>query len=169
MPGKRSDVSALPVELQADPRLKRIEALGYYLDSAIRLPGIGYRIGYDALLGLIPGVGDVVGLALSVYILIEAARFRLPASTLLRMALNVALEVLVGAVPLLGDLFDATWKANARNLALLHDRLAARQAGRKTSDRGFFLGVVLALLLLLVLLAAAVFYLVQGMLALLGV
>lgn len=93
------------------------------LDESIRIPGIGYRIGYDAVIGLIPGLGDAVGLLLGSYIVIEAARFRVPKSTLIRMLANVVLEAIAGTVPIAGDLFDAVYKANLRNLRLLHKRL----------------------------------------------
>lgn len=89
-------------------RLKRV---AWLLDSAIPLAG-GYRIGLDGLIGLVPGLGDVVAALLSSYIVVEAARLRVPASVLLRMGLNVALELIIGAVPVAGDLFDIAFKAN---------------------------------------------------------
>jgi hypothetical protein len=149
-----------------DPRLQRIERLGYLLDNAIRIPGIGYRIGYDALIGLIPGVGDVAGIALSAYIIVEAARLGAPPAKLLRMAFNVGLEALVGGIPLLGDLFDATWKANARNLDLLHAHFQGRKP--KHSDRRFVLGAVLVLLLVLAGVSVLLFYLLKALAGWLG-
>lgn len=137
-------------------RLRRLERLAAQLDESIRIPGIGYRIGYDALVGLIPGVGDVAGLVLGSYIVLEAARFRLPRITLLRMAANVAVEAVVGAIPIVGDVFDAVYKANLRNIRLLRRRLDER--GSSTAgDRLFFAvlflvpaGFVIGLLALLV-------------------
>lgn len=138
-------------ERQHDQRLQRIERLGHLLDDSIRLPGIDYRIGYDALIGLIPGFGDAAGLLLSAYIVYEASRFGLPKQTLLRMAINVAVESFFGAVPLLGDVFDATYKANLRNLDLLHEHVGLpTRKKRRVSNRGFFLIVLLILLLALV-------------------
>lgn len=157
-----------PAPGQPDARLKRLEQLSYYLDNAIPLPGLRYRIGYDALIGLIPGVGDLVGLAISAYIVLEAARFRLPFSTVLRMVANVGIEALVGSVPLVGDLFDATWKANARNMALLRERLDGDRRRAVASDRRFFGGVALVLLLALAALGVAVVYLLRALLGLLG-
>ena len=131
--------------------LKRIDRLGYLLDNSIRIPGIGYRVGYDAIIGLIPGVGDLAGFALSAYIVVEASRFRLPKATLARMVFNVGLEAIVGVVPFLGDLFDATFKANARNLSLLHAHLEERKPGQRAADRRFVLFAVLGLIGALVL------------------
>ncbi len=98
---------------------RRLRRLAWWLDAAFRVPGTRFRVGLDAIVGLIPVAGDAAGLALSAYILAEAARLRVPAPVLARMAANVAVETLVGLVPFLGDLFDAAWKANERNVALL--------------------------------------------------
>ena len=110
-----------------DPRLKRLERLSHLLDDSIRIPLIGYRIGWDAIIGLIPGIGDVAGLLLSAYVVLEAARFRVPKATLARMVANVGIEGLVGLVPVLGDVFDATFKANLRNLDLLHEHVGVER------------------------------------------
>ena len=118
-------------------RLQRLDELADLLDDSIRIPGIGYRIGYDAIIGLIPGVGDVAGLLMGSYIVLQSARFRVPRTTLLRMIANVVLEAVIGAIPLIGDVFDATYKANVRNLRLLHARLDEPEAAPK-SDRWFF-------------------------------
>jgi hypothetical protein len=102
-----------------------LEQLAWLLDSAIVVPGTRFRIGLDALIGLIPGLGDLIGTALSAYIVAAAARRGLPRTVLLRMSLNVGLEAVVGVVPIVGDLFDAAWKANQRNMALLRQYAAA--------------------------------------------
>lgn len=103
--------------------LKRIRTLSHLLDNAIPIPGTTHRIGIDPLLGLLPGAGDVTGAVLSAYIVLEAARFGLPRATLARMTLNIVSETALGSLPLLGDFFDATWKANSRNIALLEAHL----------------------------------------------
>lgn len=118
-------------------RLQRLDDLAELLDESIRIPGIGYRIGYDALMGLIPGIGDFAGLAFGTYIVVESARFKVPRSTLLRMIANVLLDAAVGTIPLIGDLFDAVYKPNLRNLRLLHARLTDRESAPR-SDRLFF-------------------------------
>lgn len=101
-----------------------LERLAWWLDSAFVVPGTRFRVGLDALIGLVPGIGDLIGTALSAYIVAVAARRGLPSSVLLRMAVNVGLETLVGVVPIVGDLFDAAWKANQRNVGLLRQYAA---------------------------------------------
>ncbi len=130
-------------------RLERLRALSDLLDNAFRVPGTNFRVGLDALIGLVPGVGDLIGTLASGYIIVEAARFGVPKSTLTRMLVNVAIESIVGAVPALGDLFDAAWKANARNLILLRDHVGQPRAARASSRR-----LVAAVVLLFLLVAA---------------
>lgn len=105
--------------------MHELERLGQVLDSAFAIPGTPFRIGLDGILGFIPGVGDTMGAVLSTYIIFKAARLGVPKRVLLRMAGNVALETVVGMVPIAGDIFDIAWKANIRNLALLRTHLAA--------------------------------------------
>lgn len=130
------------------PELQALEGLAWMLDSSIPLPGTRMRIGIDSLLGLIPVVGDLIGMALSSFILIQAARLGVPRVTLLRMGFNVTLEAVVGLVPFAGDAFDMVWKANKRNVDLL--RAHVRNPGRARSGdwlfaAGFFLfAIVLA-------------------------
>ena len=120
--------------------LKRLQRLSRLLDSAFYIPVINYRVGLDALVGLVPGVGDVVMLAPAFYIIFEAYRLGAPTGTLARMVFNVGLETLVGAVPLLGDLFDATWKANLRNLRLLEQHITPDNPPTEApSNRGLLL------------------------------
>jgi hypothetical protein len=119
------------------------------LDTAIRIPGTNMRFGLDALIGLIPGVGDVVGAGMSGFIILTAARLGAPPAVLVRMLANVGIDAVVGSVPLAGDLFDAAWRANTRNAALLERHLAAPAAAKRAS-RGFVAGILLLLLLLVV-------------------
>jgi hypothetical protein len=107
-------------------KLHRVRWLGYLLDEQFRIPGTGYRIGLDGLLGLLPGIGDTVGALLSIYVLFEAIQIGMPRTTLLRMVANVALDTVVGAVPVLGDVFDVAWKANKKNVALLNAYIASQ-------------------------------------------
>jgi hypothetical protein len=104
----------------SDERIDRLRRLAWLLDSSIQIPGTRFRIGLDALVGLVPLIGDFIGVAFSAVILLEAARLGVSKRILARMALNVALEGLLGVVPLAGDLFDAAWKANQRNRLLLY-------------------------------------------------
>lgn len=144
---------------EADVIRRRLNALAWLLDSSIRLPGIGFRIGLDALLGLIPVVGDAVGVLISGYIVREAARLGVPRSTLVRMVANVAIEGLVGMVPLLGDVFDAAWKANQRNARLLNEHVAnPGRAAASSRKFAILLGAGLLALLFLMGLLAALFW-----------
>ena len=96
----------------------RVHRLARLMDSSIRLPG-GFRLGIDGLIGLVPGVGDLAAAGASFYIIAQAARAGVPARALARMVLNGLLDALVGAIPLLGDVFDVTFKANLRNARLM--------------------------------------------------
>lgn len=118
------------------------------------------------MLGLLPGVGDVAALVASLYVVLEAARLGLPRATLARMVVNVGVDALVGAVPLVGDAFDAVWKANDRNVELLEARLSDPEQGHR--DRRFLLGTVLALVVAAVAVAAAVLALVAWLFSALG-
>lgn len=117
--------------------LTRVSRLAYWLDA----------VGLDPLLGLVPGLGDAAGALLAAWILIEAVRLGAPRATLVRMASNIAIDALVGAVPVLGDVFDIVWKANLKNVALL-ERHAFDPAAAGKRDRAFvalLVGAVVAL------------------------
>lgn len=133
----------------SDPALQRLRSLTHVLDNAIAIPGTRFRVGLDPLLGLLPGGGDVAGAALSAYIVLESARFGLPKETLLRMLTNLVLDTVLGSLPLLGDFFDASWKANSRNLDLLEAHLKNPRPQR-SADRLFLIFLVLALVLIVV-------------------
>jgi hypothetical protein len=105
--------------MTAQERLDALRRWAVLLDSAFRVPGTRIRFGLDALIGLVPGLGDVSSPIYTAALLVEGMRRRLPLVIQGRMVLNAALDVLVGLVPLLGDLVDIGWKANLRNLALL--------------------------------------------------
>ncbi|MDR9502234.1 MAG: DUF4112 domain-containing protein [Desulfurivibrionaceae bacterium] len=123
---------------------KRLERLAWYLDSSIKIPGLNARFGIDGLLGLIPGVGDTIGALISSVVISEAARLGAPKVLLLKMAFNVALDALVGTVPVLGDLFDFVWKANQRNVQLLNSYLD-RPRETVVASRWFVWGLVAVL------------------------
>lgn len=109
-------------------RLERLDRISHRMDSAFRIPIIGKRVGWDGLLGLIPGIGDVLALGPAAYIVYESHRLGLPPHKLARQAANVGLDSLVGTVPLVGDLFDMAFKANRRNVGILREHVEARVA-----------------------------------------
>ena len=128
-----------------------IERLSWFLDESITLPN-GYRIGFDGFLGLIPGVGDFIGGLLSSVIIYQAHQYGVPRMVLGRMIINMIIDTVIGAIPILGDVFDFVWKANKRNLALLDDY---QQQPRRTYRRSLiqnllFIGLLVAILVLLV-------------------
>lgn len=117
--------------------LARIDWLADFMDSAFFLPGTNIRFGADALIGLVPGIGDLVTTAISSWIVIEARRIGAPKHVLARMWANVALDGVVGAVPLAGDVFDVAFRANRRNVALLRKHLERTlERERKRDSRG---------------------------------
>ena len=130
-------------------RLERMRRVGWLLDNSIPIPGTRFRLGIDQLIGLVPGIGDLIGGVLSLYIILEAHRLGVPRSLLARMGWNVAVDTIVGEVPILGDLFDIGFKANVRNLALL-DAYFQRPSAVRRSSRWTVALIVLGLVLLTV-------------------
>jgi hypothetical protein len=130
---KHSATMASATRLDAQrARLHRLRSLAWLLDSSIPLPG-GFRIGLDAIVGLLPAVGDVAGALVAAFILNEARLLGAPRSVLLRMSTNLLIDTVFGAVPVLGDLFDAGFKANLRNIALLERYHSDPQGSRRES------------------------------------
>src|SRR5262249_55509764 len=123
-------MSALPSSVYFDAsashaqRIARIDALATLLDTAFIIPGTNIRFGIDALIGLVPGIGDVITTALSLFIIREARALGAPRHLVARMLVNVALDGMVGLVPLVGDAFDVAWRANRRNVDMLRRWLA---------------------------------------------
>ena len=117
---------------QADPTLdadmQRVENIARLMDSAVRIPVIGYRVGLDGILGLIPGVGDVATLLPAAYIIYLGQRMGAPRRVLLQMGANVAADTLIGTIPLIGDLFDFVYKSNRRNVEVLRRHVDLRRA-----------------------------------------
>lgn len=149
-------------DADSEKRLRSVRALARLLDEAVRIPGLGTRVGLDAVLGLVPGIGDALGAALSGWVIVVAARLGAPPAILARMAGNAALDALVGSVPLLGDLFDVGWRANMRNVALLERWLQRPREARAASA-----AIVVALLVALAAIVAGVLWLVARLLTLL--
>ena len=130
-----------------DDPLARARALTRLLDSAARVPGTSFRVGLDPVLGLVPGLGDVAGAALSSYVVILASQLGAPTTVIVRMLGNVDIDTVGGTVPLVGDLFDAGWKSNTRNLALLERHIEAPVSTRRTSRAVVWLTVAALVLL----------------------
>ena len=118
---------------QAETRVARVERLARVMDRAVRLPGTRIRLGLDSIVGLVPGIGDTLTLAPSLYILSESYDLGVPRRTLVKMARNIGIDWVIGLVPLVGDIFDVGWKANMRNVALLraHVDATADRPGQK--------------------------------------
>ena len=131
----------------------------------MRIPGTGIRLGLDPLVGLIPGVGDAAGALVASYIVFEGLRFEVPPSTLLRMLANVAIDALVGTVPVLGDIFDVAWRANLKNVALIEHHLADPHGAQRAS-RAWILLVIAVLVLLAALGIAAGWLVLRALLRL---
>ena len=108
-------------------------------DQAFAVPGTRLRFGLDALLGLVPGLGDIAGAMVAIYALRVARQLNAPAAIQLHMLSNIALDALVGMVPVAGDLFDFAFKAQTRNLALLEAHIAMPQKAARRSRRGLLL------------------------------
>ena len=149
-------------ELQNRPRLtltkeehkqieieESLESLSKYLDNWIKIPVVGWRFGLDALIGLIPNVGDSLTSLASFYILIAGVRYGVPKITLVRMAFNIGLDYLVGTIPFIGDAFDFFWKSNKQNMDLIRERATGKNVGT-TGDYLFVGLIILALIVLLV-------------------
>lgn len=141
--------------LGGDPasRIRRVRVLARLLDSSISVPGTTWKFGLDPIIGLIPGIGDLIGAVISGYIILEAVHAEIPTLTLARMLGNVGIDTLLGAVPALGDVFDAAWKSNTMNVALLERHLAT--TGSTRGKRRNVVGVMVLALVVLVLIVGA--------------
>ena len=128
---------------------KGLDDLSFYLDGLFKVPGVGWRFGLDAVIGLIPNVGDTLTSFASFYILVAGVRYGVPKITLLRMAFNIGLDYVVGMVPFIGDAFDFVWKANKQNLNLIRTRAAGHGKGT-TSDYVFVFGLIGLLIAILI-------------------
>ncbi|XWK90759.1 MAG: DUF4112 domain-containing protein [Phormidium sp.] len=126
--------------------LKRLRRISHVLDNAIAIPGTKFRFGIDPILGLIPGGGDTISAFFSAYIIWEAAMLGLPKETLMRMFSNILFDTFAGSVPVVGDLFDVAWKANAKNVALLEEHLKLPESNEK-ADKLFLFFLLIGLIL----------------------
>ncbi len=140
-------------QLKFEHARERLQRLAWLLDDSFKLPGTQRRFGLDPIIGLIPGIGDLVGAGLSLYLMGEAARLGAPRALLMRMAGNVLLEATVGVIPVLGDVFDFYWKANSRNLQLLTGHIDSQLKPPEAQ------GTILNMLILVIVVALLVFLL----------
>lgn len=117
-------------------RADNTKKLAELLDSKFRIPGTNIRFGIDPIIGLIPGVGDWLAGVVSLYFLLQAAALKAKAWVLLRMLMNILIDIIIGAIPLLGEIFDVGWKANLRNEKLIQQ---LRENPEETEQRSILL------------------------------
>lgn len=144
--------SHVPVPEEHIYQLSKLRNLSNLWDQAFGIPGTQWRVGVESLIGLLPIGGDWIGLVMSSYILFHAVKFNLPRSVMVRMVLNVLIDAIVGAIPILGDLFDTTWKANTKNVTLLEAHLKSPQTSHKADKLALWLlfgGCILIVLFLM--------------------
>jgi hypothetical protein len=147
---EKRGIAGLPKQQRKPVEIEQgLDNLALYLDGLFRIPGTGWRFGLDALIGLIPNVGDTLTSFASFYILVAGVRYGVPKITLLRMAFNIGLDYVVGTIPFIGDAFDFIWKANKQNMDLIRTRATGRDVGT-TGDYLFVFGIIGILILVLV-------------------
>jgi hypothetical protein len=147
------------------PDMGRLRTFVRLMDDAVQIPGTNFRIGLDALIGLIPGVGDIAGGLMSGMVILAAARSGAPRSLIARMVVNTGIDVIFGALPILGDLFDAGWKANRRNLNLL-ERYLERPADTRRASMLYVIGAIAVLILIVAASVAAAIWLTKALIGL---
>jgi Domain of unknown function (DUF4112) len=126
--------------------LDEVELIAWLLDNSIPIPGTGRRIGIDAIVGFLPGLGDVVSGAVGLLVVARGAALGVPRVVIARMLVNTLLDFLIGSIPLIGDAFDLWFKANARNVALMRAYLADRD--RSTAPEWAFFAILAGALVL---------------------
>jgi len=116
--------------LQRERAINRLVWMARFLDNAIVIPGVKFRVGYDAIIGLVPGIGDIVTAGMSLYVVYEAHRLGCGSRTIIKMLGNVAIDFLISEIPALGDVIDIFFKSNTRNLALLGRELGIEELAK---------------------------------------
>ena len=147
----RRETTPQPVNLD-----KGLERVGWLMDVLFRIPVLGWRFGLDAIIGLIPGLGDTSTALVSFYILAAAVRYRVPKITMLRMGLNIGMDYLFGSLPVVGDVADAWWKSNQKNLDLLRKRatVSAEETRQGRASDWLFVGGIIVVLVALAIASA---------------
>jgi len=133
-----------------DAKLSQARSLARLLDRAFRIPGTKITFGVDALLGLIPGGGDIAGAVFSGWLILLGSRMGLPRHVLMQMITNVAIDTVGGSVPVLGDLFDVAWKSNSRNLAILERFANSEMDTRRLVSKPLVYGAIALIALLVI-------------------
>jgi hypothetical protein len=158
------DKTHIPEVIEPDEKLPKdlvaLRRFAYFMDEAFSIPGTRFRVGLDALLGLIPGIGDVIGGVMSTWVIVGALRHRVPARIIPRMIFNVLVDLFFGAVPVAGDVFDFLYEENVMNMRLLEKHRDRRRPPRSMAQIalvaslivlvviGFALGILAALIAL---------------------
>ncbi len=160
----------IPEVIDPDEKLPRdlvaLRRFAFFMDEAFSIPGTPIKVGLDALLGLIPGIGDVIGGVLSTWIVIGALRHRVPPRIILRMIFNIGVDLLFGAVPLAGDVFDFLYEENVHNMRLLEKHRDRKRPPRSTAAIAFV--ATLIVLFVIAMAVGIVFALVALVLWLIG-
>jgi hypothetical protein len=155
MPSVPPDKVHIPDVIEPDEKLPQdlvaLRRFARFMDEAFTIPGTRFHVGADALLGLIPGIGDVIGGVLSTWIIAGALRHRVPGRVIVRMVFNVVLDLLLGAVPVAGDVFDFLYEENMKNMRLLEKYRDRRRPPRSTAG----IALVITLIVLFVICVAA--------------
>ena len=118
------------IELNEE-KLLRLKLLSERLDDSIKIPGTNQKIGIDAIIGIIPILGDLIGAIFSTYILYSGIKMGVSSKILKKMATNIAIEFIIGSIPIIGDIFDALWKANKRNVELIEEATLENQENNR--------------------------------------
>jgi hypothetical protein len=153
------ELTSQQVELKQSVKIDdSLGRLSWVMDDLIRVPGVGWRFGLDAIVGLIPGFGDTATSLVSFYILAAAVRHQVPKVTLMRMGLNLGIDYVLGSLPLVGDIFDAWWKSNQKNVELLRQRatVSTSEARKGTLSDWLFVVLIMVALAGIAIAAAAV-------------
>ena len=132
---------------KVERQLQSLDRLAWLLDSSIRIPGTNRTIGLDGIIGLLPGIGDVVSGVISGYIVVKALLMGLPIFVIARMVVNLMIEGIIGVIPVVGDLFDFIFKSNKRNVRLMQTYL---QNPEDTAERSFMSVIVFLMVLFFV-------------------
>jgi hypothetical protein len=147
---------------EVERRMAALRAMRRWLDEAFRVPGTGIRFGWDPLIGLLPWAGDLITALLSSAIVLQAHQMRLPRVVLLRMLSNVAIDLVIGAIPFFGDVADVFWKSNSKNFALLEAH--AYEVRPPSAGDWLFVGAVIGAILIVALVPLVVVYWLGSML-----